>query len=155
MTRLTVLAMLLGCLFAAPLFAQEKPADNMQILREKIQADKKLVVAEAMDLTEGEAKAFWPVYQAYQKDLQALGDRMVKLIREYAAGYKTMTDDAAKKLLNDYVALEQDRLKLMQSYLPKFRSVIPHRKVARYYQIENKIRAAINYELASAIPLVK
>ncbi len=155
MTRFAVLALLLGCLISSVVFAGDKPADNMQILREKIQADKKLVVAEAMDLTEGEAKAFWPVYQAYQKDLQALGDRMVKLIREYAAGYRTMTDDAAKKLLNDYVALEQDRLKLMQSYLPKFRSVLPQRKVARYYQIENKIRAAINYELASAIPLVK
>ena len=52
--------------------AQDKPADNMQILREKIKADKKLLVATNMQLTEAEAKNFWPIYEDYQKDLQKI-----------------------------------------------------------------------------------
>ena len=65
--------------------AEDKPASNAHILRDKIEADKKLVVAKNMNLTESEAKAFWPIYDdAYQKDLDGLNKRLVKLIRTYA-----------------------------------------------------------------------
>jgi hypothetical protein len=150
-----MLASLVVLLAAWPALAQDKPADNMEIVREKMRADKKLLVAEAMDLTEAEATSFWPVYESYQKDLGALNNRTIKLIEDYAAHYETMDDAAAKKLVDDYVAIERDRAALMQSYLPKVRAVIPETKVARYYQIENKVRAAVNYELAAEIPLVK
>jgi Spy/CpxP family protein refolding chaperone len=140
--------------FAAPALALDKPADMMQIVREKIKADKKLLIAENMQLTESQAKAFWPVYEDYQKELGELGSRVVKMIEGYAANYDTMTDAAAKEMLNDYMETEKDRLKLMQSYLPKFSKVLPDKKVARYFQIENKIRAVVNYELAKIIPLV-
>jgi hypothetical protein len=43
----------------------------------------------------------------------------------------------------------------MKGYQSKFGAVLPATKVARYYQIENKLRAAVNYELADAIPLVQ
>jgi hypothetical protein len=33
--------------------------------------------------------------------------------------------------------------------------VLTARKVARLYQVENKIRALVNYDLASEIPFVK
>jgi hypothetical protein len=46
-------------------------------------------------------------------------------------------------------------VKLMQSYQPRFRKVLPEVKVARYYQLENKTNAIFNYELAEGIPLVK
>jgi hypothetical protein len=65
-----------------PGVAQDKPADNMQILRDKIKADKKLVVATNMELTESEAKGFWPVYDEYQKDLQKINRRLVSLFGE-------------------------------------------------------------------------
>jgi hypothetical protein len=148
------IALLLG-LLALPVLAQEKPADTMQIVREKIQADKKLLVAANMGLTEKEGQAFWPVYESYQKDLGLLNGRMLVLIQDFANTYQAMTDDAAKKLVGDYLAIEGDRVKLKQSYLPKLRQALPEKKVARYLQIENKIEAVIRYELAEKIPLVK
>jgi len=142
--------------FPIPAPAQDKPADNMQILREKIKADKKLVVAANMELTESEAKGFWPVYEQYQKDLATINQRIVKLIESYAADYrtKTLTDEKAKKLTDEMVAIEQAEAGLKTSFVPKLRKVLPERKVARYLQIENKIRAIVKYELASAVPLV-
>ena len=135
---------------------QDKPSDNMQILREKIKADKKLVVAANMELTESEAKGFWPVYEQYQKDLATINQRIVKLIESYAADYrtKTLTDEKAKKLTDEMVAIEQAEAGLKTSSVPKLRKVLPERKVARYLQIENKIRAIVKYEFASAVPLV-
>jgi len=148
---------LLAAVLAAsvPGSAQEKPADNMQLVLEKIRADKKLLVAENMQLTEAEAQAFWPVYGAYQDELFLLRARTAKLITEYAAAYDQMSDATAKKLLDEYLTIEKLGLRLRQAYLPKFRAVLPEVKVARYYQIENKIYAALLYELGAKIPLAK
>jgi hypothetical protein len=142
----------LGALAAA----QDKPADNMQIMREKVKADKKLLVASNMGLTESEAKAFWPVYDQYQKDLGAMNERMVKMIKSYADAYnaKSMTDGGAKKLTDEFIAIEKAETAMKESYVPKLSKVLPPRKVARYLQIENKIRALVKYDLAGQIPLV-
>jgi hypothetical protein len=142
---------------AIPVGAQDKPADNMQILREKIKADKKLMVATNIELTESEAKGFWPVYEEYQKDLIAINQRIGKLIESYAADYRanTLTDDKAKKLVDELAAIEQAEAGLKTTYVPKLSKVLPLKKVARYLQIENKVRALVKYELASSIPLAR
>ena len=138
-----------------PVLAQDKPADNMQIVLEKTRADKKLLVADNMQLTEGEAKAFWPVYDRYQNELFLLRARSAKLIRDYADAYKKMDDTTARKLLDEYMTIEALGLKLRQAYIPQFRKVLPQVKVVRYYQIENKIQAVLIYELARNIPLME
>ncbi|HSB70985.1 MAG TPA: hypothetical protein VLT62_16785 [Candidatus Methylomirabilis sp.] len=156
MNFLRLFAIALVALIAVPAFAQDKPANNMEILRQKIKADKKLLVAANMDLTESEAKGFWPVYDSFQADLQALNERLGKLIVRYADLYKarTLTDDAAKSLMDEALAIEQAEVNLKQAYVPKLAAALPATKVARYLQIENKIRAVIKYELADGIPLV-
>jgi hypothetical protein len=137
--------------------AQDKPADNMQILRDKIKADKKLVVATNMELTESEAKGFWPIYDQYQKDLQKINKRMANVLESYAADFrgKSLTDDKAKKLIEEAVAIEQAEANLKSTYAPKLSKVLPVKKVARYLQIENKIRAVVKYDLAQGVPLVQ
>ena len=150
-----VIAFCVLLLFVVPVCAQDKPADTNQLVREKIQADKKLLIAENMQLTETEAKAFWPVYESYQKDQVKIMDRTKKLIEDYANNYQTMTDATAKRLIDNMVVIENDRLKLKKDYLPKFRKVLSEKKVARYYQLENKIFAVVNYDAARVIPLVK
>ena len=159
-----VVALIIVVVLAAPVAVaqdkpqakpQDKPADNMQIVLEKIRADKRLLVAENMQLTEAEAKAFWPVYDSYQDELFLLRVRTAKLIQDYADAYEKMTNDTAKKLLDEYMTIESLGVRLRQAYLPKFRKVLPEVKVARYYQIENKIKAALQYEVAANIPLAK
>ena len=137
--------------------AQEQAADNMEIVREKVRADKKLLVAANMELSEQEASAFWPVYESYQKDLAVLNQRTLKAIESYAAAYNAgaVPDATAKTLLDEALAIEDAEVALRKSYVPKFSKVLPAAKVARYYQIEQKIRAAIKYELANGIPLVQ
>jgi hypothetical protein len=151
------LILLVVALSAAPTFAQDKTTDtNMQILLDKVKADKKLVVAANMELTEAEGKAFWPLYDAYQKDLQAINDRLGKTILAYADAYNqnALTDDLARRLTNDALAIDQDELRMRTICASKLNAVLPAKKAARYLQIENEIRAAIRYDLATGIPLV-
>ena len=139
--------------------AEEKTAveTNMEILAEKIQADKKLVVAAEMSLTDAESEAFWPIYDAYQKDLQLLHERTVKVIMAYADGYNadTITDEGAMKLLKESMMVSADEMKMKKEYIGKLSKVLPGKKVVRYIQIENKIGAVVNYELAAEIPLME
>ncbi len=143
-----------AALLALPAAAQT--TSDMQILADKIRADKKLVVAANMQLTEEEGKAFWPVYDAYQKDLAALNKRLLGVIKSYADAYNkgAVADETAKKLMSNYLAVEEAELKMKRSYVPRLEKVLPGAKVARYMQIENKIRAVVKYELAAQIPLV-
>jgi hypothetical protein len=142
--------------FPVPAWTQDKPADNMQILRDKIKADKKLLVATNMELTESEAQGFWPVYEQYQQQLANFNRRIGKLIESYAAVYRTnsMTDEAAKNIIAEFVAIEKGEAAVKEYFFPKLSQVLPPKKVARYFQIENKIRLAVKYELAGGIPLV-
>jgi hypothetical protein len=154
-TSIAVAAILLGFLGYSE--AQDKPADNMQILREKIKADKKLLVAANMDLTESEAKSFWPIYDQYQKDLQKINQRIAKVIESYAEDYRnrSLSDDKARKLIDEALAIDKAEADLKSTYAPKLTKVLPARKAMRYLQIENKIRAVVRYDIASGVPLVR
>lgn len=143
--------------FTLPGLAQEKPADNMEILRGELKSNKKWLVATNMELTESEANGFWPIYEQYQKDLQKINGRIANLFESYAADFRSqsLTDDKAKKLIEEAVAIEQAEANLKSLYAPKLSEVLPVKKVARYLQIENKIRAVVKYDLAQGVPLVQ
>jgi hypothetical protein len=162
--RLNVMKTMMGAFLSLALvgfelvaLAQDKPADNMQILSDKIRADKKLVVATNMELTESEAKEFWPIYTQYQKELEKINRRIVNLLESYADDFqkKSLTDEKAKKLINEAVALDRAEGDLKTIYAPKLSKVLPMRKVLRYLQIENKIRAVVRYEITSGVPLMR
>jgi len=110
-----------------------------------------------MALTEGEAKAFWPLYEQYQKELHQINDRTAMLLVGYSNAYGTsnLTDEKAKALLENYFEIEEAEIKLKRSFVPKLSNVLPGVKVARYMQLENKIRAIVKYELAREVPLAQ
>ena len=147
-------------LCTVPAFSQTAgSADtNMGILMEKVKADKKLVVAGSMELTDAEGKSFWPLYESYQKELEQVNQKLGKTITEYANAYNqgkgSISNDTAKKLLDEAISVEEQEGKLKRAYAEKIGNVLPAAKTARYIQIENKIRAIIKFELAQQIPLV-
>jgi len=158
MRKLLCFAMCASVLAVGPVVAQSKSSStNMEILKEKIKADKKLLVADNLQLTDKEAKGFWPIYDAYQKDLHTINEHLRKTIEAYAEGYNkgTITDAEATKLISEAIGVDESEVKLRRTYLAKLEKVLPGKKVARYLQIESKIRALIRFDLASNIPLVE
>ena len=141
--------------FLVPVALHAQTDDQMQITREAAKANKKLIVSENMNMTEEEATNFWPVYDEYQKAMGEIYQKTGEVIKSYAENYDALTDEKAKGLLDQSIALQEDRLNLLKSYLPKFNKVLPAKKVARYYQIENKLDAILKFDLAREIPLAK
>jgi hypothetical protein len=137
--------------------AQAQSSMNMEILRDKISADKKLVIASNLALTESQASAFWPIYDEFQGELQALNQRMARLIQAYANEYNagSLSEESARNLLAESMAIDEADVALREKYAKRLEGVIPEVERARYIQMERKIRALVRYDLAASIPLAE
>lgn len=144
----------LGLLLAAPLLAQTA-TDALETERAQIQADRKAIVAHLMELNEGEGAAFWPVYNDYREALRKVDDKLVTLADNYFKNVGTITDKDAEGTINQMLTLRAEKLNVRKAYVKKFSKAVPMTKVVRFYQIENKMDAVIDYELAASIPLVQ
>lgn len=137
MKLLKILLLVIAATLVTPAFAEDNSSNNMEIQKQKAMADKKALVSANMDLSDAEAKNFWPVYGAYQKDLQSINEKLVVLINSYADQFKTntLTDVSAKELLAGQWALEQNEIDLKREYLPKVTVAVGGVKAARYIQL--------------------
>ncbi len=153
--RLALAASLLMAALAAPLHAQQAREAEMDVLRDTILANKRAFVAVNLRLTDDEAGKFWPIYDRYEGELRTLNDRVMKLLDEYTKSFPNLPDDRAAALIGDYLNVEADRAQLRKNYLPEFSKALPGRKVARFYQLENKMDAVTRYDLAAHIPVVE
>jgi hypothetical protein len=158
LSRMLMTASAALLLFAAQVArADDASQSTMDALREAMRADKKALIAANLQLTDAEAKAFWPVYDKYEKDLLAVNNQLYQVIEQYAIDYNKnkLTDAKGLDLIHRYLSAEAARTKVRESYLKQFSKVLPGLKVARFYQIENKLDAVVRYEMAAKIPMVK
>jgi len=143
--------------------AEDKPADvtDMAALRTAIRADKKAYVAATLNLTQAEAKKFWPVYDAYQRDVDMANQRRSVAVQSVIALDRPLSDLYAKSLANDMITADEIEIKARRTLHNRLmkplpgRSIMPAAKGARYLQLESKIRAVQAYDIATTIPLVK
>ena len=139
--------------------AQESGASQsdqvaMDALKHAIRSNRKALVAVNLGLSKDEAAKFWPIYDRYQAEMNKVGDRLEAVIKDYIASFPDIPDDQARKLVDDYLSVEADRVAVRRKYVADFSGCLPGRKLARLYQIENKMDAVQRYELAARIPVV-
>lgn len=139
--------------FTAPAFAQSGSPSQKQLDIAAARAQRKATVGSNMNLSSGEAAKFWPVYDAYEAKMDKLEDRHVKELKEFAAKYNDLTDADAAKKLDEVIAIQQGRLDVQKEFIPQFRAAIPGVKVTRFFQIDNKIQALIQCDIAQLVPL--
>ena len=113
MKLLSVLAMAATILFATTAITQAADT-NMEILYQKVKADKKLLVANNMVLTDEEGKKFWPLYDEYQKELDQLNHNLGKTIHEYAEAFNKgpLHNEQSKKLMDQVLVIDEAEAKL-------------------------------------------
>jgi hypothetical protein len=141
---------------AAPFAAQaQSNYDETQQLIAQIQSDKRAVVLKAMALDDAQMTAFTPIYDAYQADRKQLMQRGVDLINAYSSNYDSMTDAAAKGLLQDWFKLQEDELALVKATAKKMDKVLPTARVLRFVQVENKLNTLLRLPGIQGIPLAK
>ena len=138
----------------SPVFAQTMD-DYLEVAREVLSTEKKVAVAENMQLTETESGPFWELYNEYNAELYKVHTERVNIIKAFAANYESMTDEKADALLNASSDYQTRLLKLNKVYYKKFKKILRAGRAALYFQLENKIAALINAELVLEIPLLE
>ncbi len=155
--RIAAAILLIVALAAAPAWAQAPaaPANDMQALRNAVKADKRALVERTLELTPQEATKFWPVYDKYQRALNASNRQVALAVEDIVARDRPMSDQFARQLAKEMMEADQNELKSRQTMQKGVLKALPPKKAARYLQLESKIRAFQDYDLAVAIPLVK
>lgn len=144
----TVLAMTVDCSLAQTVI------DAAEVARSTIKADRKVVIAENLRLTETEGKAFWPLYRNYRFEIEKANDDVVKLVLEYADLYPNVPEDRAKAMLSKYTSLEKRLVDIRAKHLKKIGKALPATKTMRFAQLENRLDLVMRMSLATSIPLV-
>jgi Spy/CpxP family protein refolding chaperone len=143
----------------APVALAQAPARGsaaaIDAVRQAAKDDRRGLVEKNMQLSEAEAKKFWPVYEAYARDLEAITKRQNRAVLDYVGQESSMTDANAGRLVDELLAADADELKLRKRAYDKLRGVVSARKAARFLQIENKLRTMQRYDVASQVPLVR
>jgi uncharacterized membrane protein len=127
---------------------------DIQLLRSDVQSDKNQIIADTMQFTDTESKAFWPVYRDFARDQQVIGDDRVQLIKDYAKNYDNMDDAKARDMVQRMINVEDRTLNLREDYWPKFMNALGAKRAAKFYQVDARLALIINVQLTSAIPLL-
>ena len=141
----------LSCAFA---YSQDVNS-YVELLRSDIQTKKKAIITTAMDFTDAEATAFWPVYRSYELEANKVNDEFLTLIKDYADNFENMTDEKAKSIANQSFKLEEKELKLKKKLFKNVEKVLPAIKAARLVQIENQINRLIDVQISANLPLME
>lgn len=127
---------------------------DIELLRKDIRSQVKQLVAANMQLTEAEAEKFWPVYDQYAAEMEKINDVRLGIIKQYAEGYNSLSDAEALSLTKRWMEADDATVQLAQQHFPLFEKVLPGRKVARFMQIDRRLRLLIDVQVSSQIPMV-
>lgn len=124
--------------------------------RAMVRAGREEVIRSELHLTDDESSRFWPVYLTYRHETDAVQDRYAAMINDYVRRYDDadLSNEYADELIDTYFGIKRELFAVQEKFLPQFRAVLPSLKVARLFQLENKINAEIDAQLAMVIPLV-
>ncbi|HTT24250.1 MAG TPA: hypothetical protein VMG82_35325 [Candidatus Sulfotelmatobacter sp.] len=150
------LLLALTLLFATSAFAQDDLGQWIQMLKQDLKAQKKDAITKGMQtFTDEEAKRFWPIYDAYNKELENFVDARLALIKAYADDYDKITDSQATEMLNRRFAIQKQRDLLDEKYRKQFATALSPRRLVRFYQIEHQLDLLIELQAVSQIPMMR
>ncbi len=149
-------AALLALAFTGAPHAQPTIGDatDMQALRQAVKSDKRALVASTMRFNDAEARKFWPIYDAYQRSLDMASRERSVAAETLLSRDRAMSNLAAKSLATQTLTADEIEMKARRTMFNRLMRALPAVKVARYMQLESKIRATQAYDIAQAFPLV-
>lgn len=129
--------------------------DDLQSASEVIRNQRKIYIEKIMELTPQEKEAFWLLYAEYESGLSKIRGKRIGLAMNTVQNQGNLSDAEAIAMLNQKMKIDVDELKFKLSYVAKFMQVLPGRKVARFYQVENRFDTAAISELYRNIPVIR
>jgi hypothetical protein len=128
---------------------------TVALLRQDIRSRRKQAISISLQLTDAEATKFWPLYDQYSTELSKLGDERYALIKEYASGFGTLTDNQALDLIKRSLSLDEQVAQLRSKYVPIMNRALPGTKTATFFQLDRYLYTIVDLQFSAAIPTVQ
>jgi hypothetical protein len=127
--------------------------ERLDVTRQAVETQRRVLVSGALPLSDAEARAFWPLYDAYEKERRPLDDRFNRLVADFVAGNATLTEAQAKAMLDEAQRIDEARVKLRGKTIARMAGALSARKLLRFFQIDNKLDSVVRADVARQVPL--
>jgi hypothetical protein len=151
--------MLMPLTIVAPAAAQQAgdaKAANTRAYVEMLQGDaegkREAIVTELLQLSPADAKVFWPIYRAYDKERRALNAATAEAVQAYARDFQQLTNAQADALLSKTFQVEGQRVDLKKKYYDQMKSALSATTAARFFEVDRQLQAIGDLQTFSVLP---
>jgi Spy/CpxP family protein refolding chaperone len=159
----TVVLWLFAALMYTPAVAQPAPQSTgvspatmdevLTAVRADLQNERADIIAKNVSLTSDQAAKFWPLYQSYQKEQNAIMDEQLKAIQRFIETFDSLDDSSALALINGHFDRDTRMTELRKKWLPQFQQTLGTKLAVRVMQIDRRLSLMHQLQFASKIPL--
>jgi hypothetical protein len=139
---------------AVPATTAQTVKESLDVTREAVESQRRILVSGALPLTGAEEKAFWPLYDEYEKRRRPIDERANRLVADFVTRAASLSDGQAKTMLAEALEVDEARLALRRDFAGRMGKAIPPRKLLRFFQIENKLDSVVRADISRQIPLL-
>ncbi len=125
---------------------------QIDTLRADLKASREEIIREALQLQPAVADSFWPVYMQYQQELSPINDKLVSVVKSYAAKFGSISDADAQDMTLKMFAIQEQKIQLKQKYFPIFAKATSSFVAAKFFQADYRLELTFNIKLASELP---
>ena len=138
----------------AQMSLQGMSSEELQLMRHDLRKQKQKLIADNLPMTESEAIKFWAIYQKNSNELNDVNSEKFTMIHGYSQNWRSMSNDDALIFTRRWLELDEQAIQLRSKYLPAVKDILPGKKAATFFQLDERISMMINLEFASQLPLL-
>ena len=143
----------MGLAFLIPAFSQNGQSEEELVLS-YFKLEKKALVSQAMNLSDEQAKVFWPIYNDFEKEASKLTQMRIAYLKAYAEEYETITPEEADAIMKKAFEYQKKHLALELKYYKILKKKLGALVATRFIQVEEYINTGVKMQLLDAIPFV-
>ncbi len=136
------LILLLVLFFVLSAISQH-PEKSYQDKKEQVEALRVSFITQRLNLTREEAQQFWPVYNEYRDTKTALRKERMDNFKSFREKFDALSEKELTDFADSHIIYRQRDLDIMKKYHAEFKSVLPIKKVALLYRVEEEFKSQV------------
>ena len=152
MKRFSLLSLII--FFCVASFAQSNKED-VEMIQAIYGKEKKAIVADfIMPPDDTKKAAFWDLYDSYETERKALGQKRVALLEKYVDAYSTLDDKTTDDIMTQSMELQKSVDGLIVTYYDKIKKSVGVKQAAQFYHIESYLLSATRIYILGNMPYI-
>ena len=132
---------------------KKNTAAYIALMRRDVRQEKTEIMGSMMALSAQDAAKFWPIYSAYDEQLNKLNDQRVANIKLYVENYNHLSGEQADKMIQSAVTYQKARVELLTKTYEDVREALGGVTAARFAMVEHQILSIIDLQIVSSLPI--